>query len=56
MGIVVKELPLLAYIGTVLDEHTIPVDELGIDGEVEAVWIINVLCEVQRKYKEHGTI
>ena len=56
MGIIVSDLPILAHLGTILDEHTIPVDELGIDGEVEAVWIINVLCEVQRKYKEYGTI
>ncbi len=56
MGIVIKDLPLLGHIGTILDEHTLPVDSPGISGEVEAIWIINVLCEVQEKYKEHGTI
>ena len=56
MGIVVKDLPLLAHIGEILDEHTITVDELGIDGEIEASWIIDVLCEVQKKYKDYGTL
>lgn len=56
MGLIVSDLPLLAHIGTVLDEHTTPVDEPGIDGEIEAAWIIHVLCAVQRKYKEYGTI
>lgn len=48
-------LPMLLYIRTVLDEHTIPLEGPGVE-LIEAVWLIDMLHKVEAAYRQYGTL
>lgn len=44
------ESPILDYLRQVLDEHTLPLETKGV-GLIEAVWLIDMIHEVEELYK-----
>ena len=42
--------PILKYMREVLDDHTIPLEDLGA-GLVEAVWLIKMIHKVEEAYR-----
>lgn len=47
--------PMLKHMREVLDDHTLPLDDLG-TGIIEAVWLIHMINEAEKVYRQHGTI
>lgn len=45
-----EQLPILAYLREVLDEHTLPLEQPG-TGMIEARWLLEMIGEVERVYK-----
>ena len=48
-------LPFLSYLDEVLDEHTLPLEDVG-TGLIEAVWLLKMIAKTRGAYKKHGTI
>lgn len=48
------QLPILKYMEEVLDEHTIPLEDLG-TGMVEAVWLIKMINRTRDVYRSNGS-
>lgn len=48
-----EQRPLLEYMRRVLDEHTIPLEDLG-TGIVEAVWLIRMINKTEEVYRTNG--
>lgn len=47
-------LPMLAYLREVLDEHTLPLEDMNA-GMVEATWLIYLIVDVEKVYRSNGT-
>lgn len=47
--------PLIRYMREVLEDHTLPLEDLGA-GLIEAVWLIHMINKVEKLYRENGTI
>jgi hypothetical protein len=48
------ETPLIDYMRTVLDEHTIPLADEGA-GLIEATWLVDMIHKVEEHYKKNGS-
>ncbi len=48
-------LPILDYLRTVLDEHTLPLEDPG-SGVIKARWLVEMVQTVEAVYKRYGTI
>ena len=49
-----ERLPMLVYLREVLDEHTLPLDDMNA-GMIEAVWLVYLINQVERVYKSNGS-
>ena len=47
--------PILTYLRTVLDEHTIPLEGSNA-GLVEATWILHMIHKLEEGYKNNGLL
>ena len=47
-------LPMLTYLREVLDEHTLPLEDMHA-GMIEAVWLIYLITTVEKVYKDNGS-
>lgn len=48
-------LPLISYMREVLDEHTIPLEDLG-GNIIEAAWLVKMLNSVEDVYRNNGSL
>jgi hypothetical protein len=49
-----ERLPMLVYLREILDEHTLPLDDMNA-GMIEAVWLVYLINQVERVYKSNGS-
>jgi len=49
-----ERLPMLVYLREILDEHTLPLDDMNA-GMIEAVWLVYLINHVERVYKSNGS-
>ena len=47
-------LPMIRYMREILDEHTLPLEDMGA-GMIEAIWLIHMINTVERVYKSNGS-
>lgn len=47
-------LPMLVYLREILDEHTLPLDDMNA-GMIEAVWLVYLINQVERVYRSNGS-
>lgn len=47
-------LPMLSYLREVLDEHTLPLEDMNA-GMVEATWLIYMIVDVEKVYRSNGS-
>jgi hypothetical protein len=45
--------PMLKYMRKVLDEHTIPLEDMNA-GLIEAVWLLLMIDKTEKVYKANG--
>ena len=50
-----QSIPILKYMRTVLDDHTIPLEDIG-TGMIEAVWLIDMINVTVEENKKNGTL
>ena len=48
------QLPMLKYMRKVLEEHSIPLEDMNAC-MIEAVWLIHMINEVEEVYKANGS-
>jgi hypothetical protein len=48
-----ERLPMLVYLREVLDEHTLPLEDMNA-GMIEAVWLIYMINTVETVYRSKG--
>ena len=46
--------PLITYMREVLDEHTLPLADQRA-GLVEAIWLVDMIHQVEERYKINGS-
>ena len=49
-----SRLPMLSYLREVLDEHTLPLEDMNA-GMVEATWLIYMIVNVEKVYRSNGS-
>jgi hypothetical protein len=49
-----ERLPMLVYLREVLDEHTLPLEDMNA-GMIEASWLVYLICKVERVYRLNDT-
>jgi hypothetical protein len=47
--------PILRYLREVLDEHTLPLEDLG-TGLIEATWLLDMIHKVETIYRNDGLL
>ena len=49
-----ERLPMLVYLREILDEHTLPLEDMNA-GMIEAVWLIYLINQVESVYRSNGS-
>jgi len=49
-----ERLPMLVYLREILDEHTLPLEDMNA-GMIEAVWLIYLIRDVETVYRSNGS-
>lgn len=50
-----ENLPIIAYLREVLDEHTLPLEDNNA-GIIEARWLVDLIQRVEQDYRNNGLL